>query len=66
MKFRRNDRIRTTYYHSQTGRIVRYEPIPSHDNPGTVMEWYIVRFDDRDRADACIHASMMNRANEPR
>jgi hypothetical protein len=30
------------------------------------MEWYIVRFDDRDRADACIHASMMNRANEPR
>ncbi len=64
MKFSRNDRIRTTYHYSQTGRIVRYEPIPSHENPGTMMEWYQVRFDDGSRA--CIHADMMNRANDPR
>lgn len=62
LKFRRNDRIRTTYQYSQTGRIVRYEPIPSREIPGTDMEWYIVRYDDGARG--CIHADMMNRAND--
>jgi len=63
-KFSRNDRIRTTYYYSQTGRIVRYVPIPSREYPGTTMEWYQVRFDDG--TGGTIHADMMNRANDAR
>jgi hypothetical protein len=63
-KFRRNDRIRTTYQHSSAGRIVRYAPIPSYENPGVVMEWYVVKFDDG--TGATIHADMMNRANDTR
>ena len=39
LKFTKGDAIRTTYQYSQAGRIVRYEPIPSRCNPGTVMEW---------------------------
>lgn len=62
LKFTKGDAIRTTYRYSQAGRIVRYEPIPSYENPGTMMEWYIVRFTDG--GGACIHASMMNKANE--
>jgi hypothetical protein len=60
-RFRKGDRIRTTYEHSHSGRIVRYTPIPSRGNPGTMMEWYRVRFDDG--TGATIHADMMNRRN---
>ena len=46
LKFNRNDRIRTTYYYSEVGTIQRYVPIPSREQPGTIMEWYLVRYDD--------------------
>jgi len=62
MKFRRGDHIRTTYQHSQAGRIVRYAPIESRENPGAMMEWYVVSFTDG--TGATIHVSMMNKANE--
>lgn len=53
-------RVRTTYQHSETGKIVRPRaeslPLPSPD-------WFVIRF-DRDGKRACIHRSMFAVRND--